>query len=208
MLGTSRSGGGNITYLKIFDGRIVREWSKKPDGIEVLERVNKMDKTVYYVAYDYVSGKLVDVDVATSDYGETVRLHLVDGTERYCLDIPASSRYGTSFFQRMLAIDLDMELQIRPYSFTDEQGKSRTGLSLVQKNEKIGYHYRMEDIPPLVEKTRGGKKSFDDTDRYNFFMEELKKFQEKIKSVPSLFTEAALAAPEQDDEEYDDDLPF
>lgn len=205
-----RSGGGNVTYLKIFDGRIVREWSKKPDGVaDLKERVNKLDKTVYYVQYDFVSGKLVDVDVSSSDYGETVRLQLVDGTERYCLDIPASSKYGTSFFQRMLSIDLDMELQIRPYSFVDEQGKTRTGLSLSQKNEKIGYHYRMEDVPPLVEKTRGGKKSFDDTDRYNFFMEELRKFKDKVKATtPSFMTPELFSEPAAEEEEFDDDLPF
>jgi hypothetical protein len=208
MLGTS-SGSKGATFLKIFDGRIVREWSERPQNVQDLkERMNKRDRKVYYVSYDFVSGMVESVGIDShAEYGETIKLTLVDGADRYVLDIHASSRYGSSFFFRMMNIDMGLPLEVKPYSFLDESGKSRTGLTLSQQGVKLDYAYPKDTVPELVPKVRGGKTTYDDTDRYNFFMEEFKKFEVKVKAAV-VQQPSATQEPVFPEDEMDDDLPF
>lgn len=210
MLGTTREGSGT-TYLKIFDGRVVREWRERPENVDkLMERVNKNDRTVYYVSYEFVSGMLVDCTLDSSEYGETLKLILLDGTERYQLDVAANSKYGTSLFYRMMNIDIEQPVRFMPYSFMGDDGKQKTGLNITQNGEKVDYAYAKEDVPELVVKVRGGKNTYDDTDRYNFFLAELKKFQMKVKAMA--VTQGGTMANEPDFpdimEDDDSDLPF
>lgn len=210
MLGNAKQSGGNVTYLGIYDGKVVKTWSKKPDNVPNLkERVNKNDKTVYYITFDFVSGYLTGASIRTGEYGDSIMLTLSDGAETYQLEFGANSKYATTFMQRMMNIALDKELRIMPYSFMDENGKQRTGLSLSQDNEKLGYAYERDAVPELVAKTRGGKTTYDDTDRYNFFMEEFRKFEAKVNKAAPLPDDGfpSVPAPEEE-EDFDDDLPF
>lgn len=214
MLGNSNPTSKGAIFLKIFDGQIVQEWKEKPEHVlDVKERVNKLDRKVYYVTYEFLEGRIVDCELDVSDYGETVKLTILDGTEKYILDIGANSRYGTSFFQRMMNIDLNAPIKIRPYAFEDKEGKNRIGVSLSQNGTKLEWAYTMEEVPQLVAKVRGTKTEYDDTDRYNFFIAELSKFQAKVKTSSPIASNVMATISgtvdlSEDLSDFDSDLPF
>ncbi len=204
------------TWLKFFDGNIVQEWSSMPEGVDGIQtRVNKNDKTVYYLSYDFLEAEILDAELQTSEFGESIVLTLIDPEATYKLTIQAASRYGNSFFSRMHNIDLDKAVRFYPYSFVAEDGKQRTGISLSQEGTKLDWCFPKGTVPDLVEKVRAGKTTYDDTDRYNFYIEEYNKFVAKVKSrvSPAKVSDAMNLPPDFDDVVMDEeaggyDLPF
>jgi hypothetical protein len=204
------------TWLKLFDGSIVQEWSNAPEGVEDIKtRVNKAKKTVYYVTYDFLEAEILDAELQSSEFGESILLTLIDAESTYRLTIQAASRYGNSFFARMHNIDLNKPVRFYPYSFVAEDGKQRTGISLSQEGTKLDWCFPKGTVPELIEKVRAGKTTYDDTDRYNFYIAEYEKFVGKVKSrIPAGKVSEALMYPPDfeeaamDDDEGGIDLPF
>lgn len=210
MLGnSSNTGGGNRTFLKIFDGHIVTEWKEKPQNMtDVHERLNKNDVKVYYKQYDFVEGHLVSADLEDSPFGQIIKVTLADGAETYTLDIHADSRYGFSFFYKMLGINTAMPVRIKPYSFTGDDGKSLIGISITQGGDKVTYDFGKDVVPELAVKSKGGKTTYDNTDRYNFFLEKFGEFKARVSAASPSVPKPMAMYEGPPDEEMDSDLPF
>lgn len=207
----TRSGGGNgKVFLKLANGKVTREWNEEPKdewiplGKEVLTRLVTKGKNAgakrWYIEYDDVSGKLIDVDLKEMEGGiNVIELYLQDGLETFILSIPEESAYGNDFLLKMRNIDVSGEVSFSPWTMSPEEwlkltGKKRqtdkVGLSIyngtVDKENAVTKYYTQEEpngLPDLVQKTIKGKVTYDSDDRTNFLYEELKSWIEDVKKA-------------------------
>lgn len=211
MLGTTRREAG--IYLSIYQGKIVQEFRERPNTPgDVKERVNKAGNTIYYFQYDFVSGFIRGAKRETTDYGEQLTLTLQDGESLYRLRMQADSKYARSFFYRMAGIDLDKKVTLTPYDFTGEDGKRVVGISVQQDGDKLKYNLPEGELPEVEVKTRGGKTTYDDTDRYNYLIGKLDEFIDRVGPAFEVESSAEVLADfeslEDGFEDEDSDLPF
>lgn len=89
------------------------------------------------LVFKSVAGKITNIDEFEGDYGTSLLVTLTyDGGE----DIVAfgvGTPFGEDFLKKLPAINLDEFVTVQPYSFTDDKGKLRKGMSLKQGDEKI-----------------------------------------------------------------------
>lgn len=204
MLGSTRREGGGM-YLNIFQGNIVQEFKEKPDTPgDYHERTNKNGAKRYYLKYDFLSGYLVGAHRETTDFGEQISLYFRDGESRYTLRMQADSKYARSFYYKMDAIDLSKPVTLSPYDFIGDDQKRLVGMTIKQDDEKVAYGIPQDEVPEVEVKTRAGKTTYDDTDRYNFFIERFDAFAKGLKPI----ADEEPVPFDGDEEEGDDDLPF
>lgn len=239
------------TYLSIFGGEIVQEWKKEPsedkipEGKELQHRVNKNGKDVWYVGYDYVAGLINDIEIDHSgEFGSRVVIELKDVDDTYKVTLPLNSAYAQNFMYRLRNIDLTEEVSFEPWAMNPEEwfkltkkktANGKTGMTIRQNGEKVEPAFTREEpngLPELeVKQTKKGPKYYSD-DRDDFLLEELEKFQAKVrgeesdegeapakkerskpgKSKPGGVKKKATKVPEPDEvgegEEEVDDLPW
>lgn len=209
----TRSKDSNGTYLKIFGGKIVQERSENfTSDNEVKVRENKNGNKVYYVEYDSVSGKLVHAEMKHIEKisADVIELLLKDGIDSYQLTLSVDSRYGQSFMARMLALDLNEEVEIIPYAFENKEGKKVSGLNIKQNGEKVNSLYT-KDSPngmPEAKQVRKGKEiKWDFTDQTNFYYDKFEEFAAKFPKQGDVHS-SKEEVTDFDDDISDDELPF
>lgn len=114
--------------------------------------------------YTQLAGIIEKIEFYEGDYGVSLQLTVVDGEEKpVVLSLPTASNYGEDVMKKLLNIDLALPVVLSPFSFEDEKGKSRKGVSVVQNEKKIqNYFYdfhKKENINgyPEPKKNKGGK---------------------------------------------------
>jgi|ERR1035437_5403623 hypothetical protein len=102
------------------------------------------------LVYTELIGKITKVDFYEGDYGNQLQLTIVDGEEKpVVLSLGTSSNYGEDMMKKLLNIDLERNVKIVPYSFTDDKKKMKKGITVYQsdgkKSEKVK-NYFYDDI--------------------------------------------------------------
>ena len=236
-MGLNSRGGGssNKTYLSVYQGKLVLEYSKEEDLVKKLEylgldpndiKVRQKTKgryegqdVFYYVLYD-VSGKLTGISLRENDYGEFMELEFTDVDEKFMVSLgDVYSRISKDFIRRVGGLDLSEELVFGVWSISaedSENGKPKSGTLMYQNDEKVDYFIPFEDLPEPVTKTRGRKTTWDFTEQENFLYESLTNFIADYFSSP----EVTEKLPEKNDNPpkraprkpvtatKDDDMPF
>lgn len=217
-MGVSRRGGANTTFLQVRafgegssrNGYLARKHKTKPEDVPEKFLITKEDKAgnpVYYEVFNQLEGYLIDMELDMDNkYGEQLTLKFFDDEDnsRYNIDIFADSYFGRSFFQKMHNIDITKKLTLQPYSFQDSNNSSRyvTGITFRQDGEKLEDCYTREEPngrPALIEKKKGSKTVYDNTDMMNFYYEEFDRCKRNIKQIVSEIT-----VEKGDDYEEDD----
>ena len=199
----NRRTGGN--FLKIFGGKIVKEWKDKPSdgqvpfGKEVLERELSMGPNKgeirYYIEFDSFEGRLVDVRFKNDEkFGPQIELGFQDVDENYTLTLPFGGSYGRDFLYKMKGIDYTKDVELTPYKISPgdwfkltgrSRDKDKTGLSVSQDGEKIAPLYTKDQpngLPQLIfneSKTKGT--TVDSTAHDDFLYERLMEVSEALK---------------------------
>jgi len=89
-----------------------------------------------------------------------------DGDIVLCLNM--ASNYADDFMKKLPNIDLQQAVELSPYSFEDDKGKTRKGISIVQNGEKVKNFFYDEEKKkacngyPEVKKTEAAKWDSDD----------------------------------------------
>lgn len=193
----------NTTYLTIIDGTLRRKTDSPGEG--VLTRTNKQGKEVHEIPYDFVSGEVVSVKIEETDFGDQIRIVLRDDT-LYSVSLSVESRYGKDFLMKFPNLTLG-KLKISPYDFMDND-KRFSGLTLWQNDEKLKRRFTRDHpngLPEMVEKAKGNKTVWDDTDQVNFLYQEFEKHATTINRTEVGVVDSK-EAPEE--EVVTDDLPF
>jgi hypothetical protein len=132
----------HITVPEGTEGAVIRKY-KTSDGLEG----QKTEKV-----YTEVIGKITGIAFRDGEYGTQLQVDVDDGTnEPVCLSLATSSNYGEDMMKKLMNVDMERTVKIVPFSFKDDKGKQKRGVTIWQhnpktkKNEKIqNYFYDAE----------------------------------------------------------------
>lgn len=106
--------------------------------------------------YNELIGKIVKIAFYEGNFGKQIQISVSDGNgEPVVLSLGTSSNYGEDFMKKLPNIDLEKFVKIVPYSFTDEKGKGKKGVTIWQASEKTGKNEKLKNY------------FFDDVDKKN-----------------------------------------
>ena len=196
------AGGSNKTYFNMFQGELVIEYDKKED---LLAKLGRMDqdpephghhkgvqkrkrtkgknegKKVFYYVFNDVNGKLTNVDLKETDFGEFLNLELTDDDGEVCVlslgDV--FGRFSKDFIRRVDGLSLKKEIAFGTWTMENDNGRTYSGVRMYQDGDKIDYEYANEDLPPPIEKKKGKKSTWDFSEQEEFLYKVLAKFLKK-----------------------------
>jgi hypothetical protein len=172
-MGLQKEGNSGGNYLNIANGRLVRAHKSAQEGVTET-RVNKNGKTVHEEHFTSISGYLKDARIQENEYGRQWQFKLEDGMDHFIVCMGYSSRYATSLLKALPNIDLNKEVVLKPYQFTDQNDASRqvSGITVYQDNVKILPAYTKEAPNGLPEMKKVRVKGTDvwDTESMDNFL--------------------------------------
>ena len=87
--------------------------------------------------YTKIQAKITGIEFQDGEYGVNIQVSL-NGEERdVVVSVGAGSSFGEDLMKKLPNVDLSKTVEISPYSFVDDNGKSRKGITLYQDGEKI-----------------------------------------------------------------------
>jgi len=146
------------------------------------ETSNGKTGTKTELIYTELSGMLRKVDFHEGDYG--INLLLVvgdkDDDKPVTLSLSTDSNFGEDVMKKLPNIDLKRPVTLTPFSFEDDKGKKKRGVTITQLNkkkevEKVGNFYYNADKKvvangyPAVPKPKAGGKAISKTEWRKYF---------------------------------------
>lgn len=194
----------HVTCPEGTEGSVIRKY-KTSDGLEG-------QKTEF--VYNEVIGKITNLSFRDGDFGTQLQVTIEDGKDKpVVLLLGTASNYGEDMMKKLLNIDLERTVKIVPFSFKDEKGKTKRGMTIWQhnpktkKNEKIqNYFYDAEkkvNINGFPEpKPKKGKTTKDFTkDQWKLYFGEVREFL--VEKVTEHFKIETTKAESASDEDFD-----
>ncbi len=109
-----------------------------PDSVKREYEDSKGNKGVKNeLVFNKMIGKITKIAFAETDFGKLLHLTITDDKGDMILSISTSQNYGEDMMKKIPNIDLSKEVTLSPYSFSDDKGKLRKGISVTQNGEKI-----------------------------------------------------------------------
>lgn len=114
-----------------------------PDGTEgavkrEYETTDGKKGTKTELVFNKLIGKITKIEFFDGDFGKLLQLTVDDGIEKpLILSVNTSQNFGEDIMKKLPNIDLNKEVSFSPYSFEDENGKVKKGVSIVQDGKKI-----------------------------------------------------------------------
>jgi len=103
-------------------------------------------KTRQGARYADLTGMVKEVEFRTHDkYGESINVVFDADGEIYIISISTNNRYSQDMMKALLVMDLEKNVFIKPYDFTDKANKRVQGISFRQDGEKL--NIRNNDAP-------------------------------------------------------------
>ena len=168
----------SVTWAKISQGKVVLTSKVPMEGY--VERINKMNATVYELFYNSFEGRLIDVELdSEANYGPQWKLTFDDNGKTVILTSGYENRYTRTLLNRLLnkAIDFTKEISINPYSFIpDGEEYTLTGCNVIQFGKKLNPRYDVKTELPQPEETIVKKqKTFNYNKQMEFFENAIEK---------------------------------
>lgn len=126
----------NSKFLSIKAGKIRSKTDKGTAGAVLREYTNPKTGEkgeVWETVYPGWRGIVRDITFYEGDGFETLNVVFDDVT----LSMNASSRYASDFLKKYASADRHSEITITPFDFVTDDGKKRTGLTIVQDEAKL-----------------------------------------------------------------------
>lgn len=210
----------NRKYVTVLgDGTIRLSVTEETEGAVKREYETSDKKTgvKFELIFSELSGKITGLNFQDGDYGKNIQIEVTDG-EPIVLSLNTASNFGEDFLKKLPNIDLTKDVILRPYSFEDDNGKLRKGITVLQAGGKIqSYFYDVEgkkNVNGYPTPDPKKVKSFD-TDDWKVYFIEARKFliayaENNIPLIKE--TEARKVAQPKDKIEYPTeekgDIPF
>ena len=100
--------------------------------------------------YRSIGGKIVDMEIYEGDYGTNIIIGVEHEEGIDHLSFNTGTPYGEDLMKKLPNIDFTKEVTFSPYNFTDDAGKNRRGISIVQDDEKIqNFFYDAKKKEPI-----------------------------------------------------------
>lgn len=210
------------TFVSIIGGRFAVRAEEMTKG-SVKRFSEKLQKDLWEILYPDFTGRIIDLRIDNSQFGEQLTIVMDDVGDKYHFQIPVESRYFTSFCNKIENVDLSKEVKMQPYDFESKteinkktgNAKKIVGLNLYQHGDKIPNYYSKEnqrDKPQLAEKYTDAQLKIFFIEQTEFFKEMIGKLRNKtltedevkndMEEVPAVDNDAPAT------ETFDSDLPF
>lgn len=122
----------HITVDKETPGAKLREFEKS-DG-------TKSEK--YELVYTDISGVITKVDFYEGDYGTSLQLTIEDGDDKpIVLSLGTHTNFGEDMMKKLPNIDIGERVKLVPFSFLDDNGKSKKGITVIQNDKKVQNYF-------------------------------------------------------------------
>lgn len=97
------------------------------------------------LTFKSLSGKITNLQTYEGDYGKNLLVTLAYNGGEDTISFNTATPFGEDFMKKLPNINLDEYVTIAPYSFTDDNGKVRKGVTVMQGDVKLtNYFYDPE----------------------------------------------------------------
>lgn len=132
----------DVTYVSVLsDGsmRVVVDENTEGAVRRDYETSDGKTGTKWELVYNKLSGYITGIQFYDGDFGNNLQLTITDGEEKpIVLSLSTGSNFGEDMMKKLPAIDLTKRVVMIPYSFEDDNGKLRKGMTVIQNgDEKI-----------------------------------------------------------------------
>lgn len=138
-------------YSVLADGKFHTTVEKDTEGAVLREYETSDGKkgSKYELVAQAVTGKITNVAIYDGDFGKSVQVTL--GDNELILALSTASNFGEDFMKKLPNIDVTKDVKFSPYSFEDEKGKKRRGITIYQDGNKIADYYHEKKGEKIVE---------------------------------------------------------
>lgn len=160
---------------------VKREYEKK-DGTKDFK---------WELVADSINGIIESISLRDGEFGK--QLHIVfkgDGSDDQAVvvSLNLNSNFSEDFLQKLPNIKTAEEVKLVPYSFEDEKGKSKKGMTVYQSDEKLTSYYKKQEEKdgkkimatvhgyPEIPKAAFDKKKPWDSDDWKMYFTQARKF--------------------------------
>lgn len=161
----NREGG---KYITILNGKFaVRTKEGEPGAVQ---RVNKLNNTVWEKFYDSFTAKLVNIRTRDSQYGKSWEFDFKDAGDIWTLQLSYSNSYAKNLIKILPNADLAQEMKLQPSSKV-EDGKTKSSLFVSQNGTTLKHAYTRTNpngMPDMEEILVKGAKQLDDSKQLVF----------------------------------------
>lgn len=84
-----------------------------------------------------LEGTISNIQIYEGDYGKNLMVTLAYDGGADTISIGTSTPFGEDFLKKLPNIDLEKPIHFAPYSFTDDKGKIRKGVTIKQDGVKV-----------------------------------------------------------------------
>lgn len=145
------------------EGAVVREY-KKSTG-------QKGSKTE--LVFGSVSGKITGVSFFDGDFNKTLQIKLDNNG---VVSVNTKSDFGTDLMRKLPNVDLSESVTLKPYSFEDDNGKLRRGVTVEQGGNKLSNYYFQDGKSVNGMPEPDGDTSAFDADDWTHYFAQVRKF--------------------------------
>lgn len=98
--------------------------------------------TKYELVFTEISGFITKVEFHDGEYGKSLQITMSEeGEDDVIVSLNSSSNFGEDMMKKLMSIDTQKKVRLVPYSFTDEKGKSKKGITVYQDGEKVRNYF-------------------------------------------------------------------
>jgi hypothetical protein len=169
-MGLNKGENAGTIYLSVANGRLVRQ--HKEATKETVQRENKQGRIVHEEFFKDLTGRITKIATKENDYGKQWQVIIVDGDDKYMVQMPYSGRYSSSFLKALPNVDPAEPVKFMPWEMDDKNraGKTVTGVTLYQNDGngwvKIKSAFTKEEpngLPEMKKVKVKGKETWDDS---------------------------------------------
>lgn len=172
----------SIKWLTVTRGALV----EKVDEGEGTSRINKLGNEVFEKFYERIGFKIEHMWIEDGKYGKQIIISTHVGDNKVNITMNNDSSYARSFYSQIFNVELDKMMIFSPYSFQGDNGKTITGVSIKQDNQKVEKQFP-EGTPDVSFKEKGGKfivNNIEADERLEFLEKEINRLIEDNNLTP------------------------
>ncbi len=127
----------HVTVPDGTEGAVVRTYE-----ISDVKTGTKKTGTKTELVYNQLSGHISDISFYDGDFGKNLVVTVGEpGDKPVALTLGTASNFGEDLMKKIPAIDLEQSVILAPYSFEDDKGKKRKGITVTQNGSKVANYF-------------------------------------------------------------------
>lgn len=136
----------SVIYFNVLaDGKFHQTVPEGTEGatLRTYETSDGKEGSKWEKVYSDVSGMITKIEFADGTYGKLLLITIEDeGYDPVVVSLNCNSNFGEDVLHKLLNIDRSKSVKFAPFSFTDDKGKNRKGVSITQGDDKINSYFK------------------------------------------------------------------